>query len=299
MKKLFAVLPCLLVLAAGCSDNASAPQAGQEAGARAELASIPKAMAPESPAMAARAGGVASTADPPAGPVAVPTERKIIRNGELDMEVPDVDAALKAVRSEIEKAGGYLSDETQSRGDDGAKRAAVTVRLPAGTFDGSLEALQRLGTVQRVNISGEDITEQYYDLEIQLRNRQQLETRLLALLDRPSNKLTELLEIEREVARVRNEIDSLEGRKRFWDSQVSFSRLQVTLHEPVPITRGGMWATLRGAFRSAGENFVNAVAGLIALTGGLLPVIVLLWVLWVVWRALRRRRRDAKATAKP
>lgn len=71
-------------------------------------------------------------------------------------------------------------------------------------------------------------------------SRRQLETQLLALLDRPSNKLTELLEIEREVARVRNEIDSLEGRKRFRDSQVSFSRLQVTLYEPVPITRGGM-----------------------------------------------------------
>jgi hypothetical protein len=256
-------------------------------------------MAPESPAMAARVGGAASIADAPDGPVAVPTERKIIRNGELDMEVSDVDTALKAVRAEVAKAGGYLADETQSRGDDGAKRASVTVRLPAGKFDGSLETLQSLGTVQRVSISGEDITEQYYDLEIQLRNRKQLEMRLLALLDRPSNKLTELLEIEREVARVRNEIDSLEGRKRFWDSQVSFSRLQVTLHEPVPITRGGMWATLRGALRSAGENFVNAIAGLIALGGGLLPLIVLLWLCWIVWRAIRRRRKTAPPVSKP
>lgn len=291
MKRLLVVLPCVAVLLSGCADHASAPVPEGVRSTEAAMAVAP--MAPPPPP-----AGDSASARQEAGQVALPAERKIIRNGQLDMEVGSVDETLKAVRAEVEKAGGYLSDETQSRGDDGAKRATVTVRLPAATFDGSLDALQRLGTVEQVSVSGDDITERYYDLEIQLRNRTQLETRLLALLDRPSNKLTELLEIEREVARVRNEIDSLEGRKRFWDSQVAMSTLRLVLHEPVPITRGGMWSTLRGAFRSAGENFVGAVAGLIALSGGLLPVLVVLWLCWLVVRAIWRRRSRPPVSGK-
>jgi hypothetical protein len=224
-----------------------------------------------------------------------PVQRKIIRNGDIDIRVDSLDSALKALRLEVEHAGGYCADETHAMGEDGARHASVTVRLPAGTFDGSLAVIQALGHVERLTITGEDITEQYYDLEIQLRNRRQLETRLLALLERSSNKLSELLEIEREVGRIRGEIDSLEGKKRFWDAQVSMSKLVVTLHEPVPMGRGGLLDTFRRAFRNAGDNMVEATAGLIALAGGLLPVLVVTWLCWLAGRAVWRRRTRNRA----
>jgi hypothetical protein len=216
--------------------------------------------------------------------------RKIIRNGTLDMQVTALEPALKALRAEVERAGGYSADESQSTGDDGAKQASVTVRLPAARFDASLAAIQGLGRVERVTITGEDITEQYYDLEVQLKNRKQLEVRMLALLERQSNRLSELLEIEREVGRIRSEIDGLAGKQRFWDSQVSLSRLVVNLREPVPLGRGGILDRFRRAFRTAGDNLLEATTGLIAVSGALLPVLIVAWLCWLVVRKVWRRR---------
>ncbi|MCK7469550.1 MAG: DUF4349 domain-containing protein [Desulfomicrobium escambiense] len=104
----------------------------------------------------------------------------------------------------------------------------------------------------------------------------------------------DLLEIEREMARVRGEIDELEGRKRFWDSQVSLSTLTIQLHEPRPAIvgeGGGILGTLKSAFRQLGENLVGTIAWLIASLGVIVPAVLALWIAWRLWRALRSRRQ--------
>jgi hypothetical protein len=152
-----------------------------------------------------------------------------------------------------------------------------------------------------VQLSAQDITEQYFDLEIRLANQRRLETRLLELLERRTNELSDLLEIEREAARVRGEIEQLEGRKRFWDNQVSLSTLQVELHEPRPAiagSEGGAWRTLLDSFRRFADNFVLSIAGIIAVAGGLIPVAVALGlVIWIAGGLLRRRRRAQRTPA--
>jgi hypothetical protein len=128
-----------------------------------------------------------------------------------------------------------------------------------------------------------------------------LESRLLALLERPGNRLSELLEVERELARVRGEIDQMEGRQRFWDNQAALSTLSVTVHEPAPSVagaQGGPWTTLKRSCSEAADNFVLAVAGLIAFTGSLVPVVVALGVaVWLLARLWKWRRRSRAARA--
>jgi hypothetical protein len=172
--------------------------------------------------------------------------------------------------------------------------------VPAERLDEVVADLRELGRVESVSLGAEDVTEQYFDLEIRLATQRELEARLRELLRRPSNELSDLLEIERELARVRTEIDQMEGRKRFWDQQVALSTLSVSLAEPRPKVaggEGGIWRTLAESFRRAGENFVLAVAGILAFTGGLVPVILALWLAWILFAALRRRRRRARALA--
>jgi hypothetical protein len=249
-----------------------------------------KAMAaPPPPPSPSAASPVAQT---PPGSVAVPAERKIIRNGSLTLEVRRLDEALSAIRSATEKAGGYVTNESQGKDEYGARQGSITCRVPAAALDKTLAQFQTFGKVEGVNVTAEDITEQYFNLEIRLRNQRDLETRFRALLDKPGNKVSDLLEIEREMARVRGEIDELEGRKRFWDSQVSLSTLTIQLHEPRPAIvgeGGGILGTLKSAFRQLGENLVETIAWLIASLGVIVPAVLALWIAWRLWRALRSR----------
>lgn len=262
-------------------------------------------MAAPEPAPAARTAGMAArapAAQEPAAPtvVEVPSERKLIRNGSMSLEVDDVPAAIETVKETVTEADGYVGNESERQDGYGRKAASITCRVPAEQLDAVVERLRALGEVDSVSLTAQDVTDQYFDLEVRLATQRELAERLQALLGRPSNELSDLLEIERELARVRGEIDRMEGRKRLWDQQIALSTLQVDLHEPAPEIAsggGGVWRTLISSFRDAGENFVLAIAGIVSFSGGLIPVLLALWVAWIVFAALRRRRRRAKALA--
>ena len=293
MKRSLLVVVAISIAVTGCNKTAPPPAemtdvaASRMVAAEGESAKA-MAMAPAPPPSAS-----SPVAQTPPGSVAVPAERKIIRNGSLTLEVRRLDDALAAIRSATEKAGGYVTNESQGKDQYGARQGMITCRVPAGSLDRALAQFQALGKVESVNVTAEDITEQYFNLEIRLRNQRDLETRFRALLDKPGNKVSDLLEIEREMARVRGEIDELEGRKRFWDSQVSLSTLTIQLHEPRPAIvgeGGGILGTLKSAFRRLGENLVETIAWLIASLGVIVPALLALWIAWRLWRAVRARR---------
>lgn len=295
--------PCCLVLtvvllAAGCREGLPSPgSSGRSTGpaaapAEARMAQDADRQAPAAaPIQAGEQPEGAGVAPAPAVPV--PARRKVVRNGSLDLEVPALDSALQAIRAETVASGGYVTNESQNRDDVGARQGSVTCRIPAEKLDATVQKVQALGRVESLAIQAEDITEQYFNLEIRLRNQQQLEDRLLKLLDRPVNKVADLLDVEREVARVRGEIDELEGRRRFWDGQMTLSTLTVTLREPPPVIAGGgggVFRTLQQALRDAGENIVTTIAWFVAAAGVALPAWLVLWVLWRAARRLRSRR---------
>jgi hypothetical protein len=230
-------------------------------------------------------------------PVPVPQDRKLIREGLATLEVVSVDATLARLHDLTRQAGGYTTSETRSRDDQRVNHGKIECRLPAGKLDPMTAALKSLGTVESLTVSASDITEEYFDLEIRLRNQRALEVRLLALIERPTNKLSDLLEAERELARVRGEIDQMEGRRRFWNNRVALSTLAVSVHEPVPTVgggQGGVFSVLRKAFADSANNFVRAIAGIIVVTGGLVPDVIALalvgWAVLRVWHWRRGRR---------
>jgi hypothetical protein len=288
------ILALLLIVigSLGLACQAEPSSAGLEAlGYAAPQARGAAPPAPEPAAMAEQK--IAVEGDTAATPT--PITRKLIRTGSAGLEVKAVPEAVAQVKSWVEQAGGYVGDESESEDGYGVKTAYLTCRVPVEQLDALVERLKELGDVERVQLSAQDITEQYFDLEIRLANQRRLEARLLELLERRTNELSDLLEIEREAARVRGEIEQLEGRQRFWDNQVALSTLQVELHEPRPAIageEGGAWRTLVDSFRRFADNFVLSVAGIIAVAGGLIPVAITLGLLgWVFLAWLRRRRR--------
>lgn len=221
--------------------------------------------------------------------------RKIIRNGSVGLEVSSVEESLAEIKVLVEGAEGYITNESVSEDEYGTKSGSILCRVPAGELDTMITALDDLGDVEYVSISANDITDQYFDLEVRLDNQKQLESRLLELLKRPSNELDDLLAAERELARVRTDIDAMEGRKRLWDNQIAYSTISVNLHEPGPaVPGGGVFRALWGSFGRAGENFVLTVAELVAVTGTIVPIgLAALFVFWGGRKVWRRRKKPS------
>lgn len=227
-------------------------------------------------------------------------DRKLIRNGEMTIEVKSVEAALTSLSQIVRSIGGQSTNQLERQNEFGARTASITWMVPAERLDAAINAVRALGKPRLLSFKTEDITTSYFDTRVRIDTQKQLERHLVALLGRPSNRLTDLLEIEREVARVREAIDQLEGHIRLWDNQVAISSVQIALTEPSPIVAhtGGPFRTLIASFGIAGENFVVTVAALVAMSGSALPVLLLLaGPAWLASRAWRRTRAAAMAAA--
>jgi len=122
-------------------------------------------------------------------------------------------------------------------------------------------------------------------------NARRLEDRLITLLNTRTGKLDEVLRVERELARVREEIERYEGRLRYLSSRVATSTLTITVHEPAPILGNNPGENpIARALRRAWRNFIALVAGVIASLGVVIPLALVAVAGWVGYRRWRRRQ---------
>ncbi len=144
-------------------------------------------------------------------------ERKVIYTGHFKVVVADVAQALTAAKSMAEGLGGYMQRMTTS---------GITVRVPAGKFEQAVKALEAMGPMVHRDITAQDVTEQYLDLELRLRNTQALRTKLLELLSTTTD-VKDALAVERELARTREQIERLEGQLKRLKDRVAYATLTV------------------------------------------------------------------------
>ncbi|MBI4494688.1 MAG: DUF4349 domain-containing protein [Chloroflexi bacterium] len=239
-------LPLLLVAAAlaACAPAAAplasrteAPASGAPAPAPPAAAPADRAVAPAQPAQ-----GGATMAKPAAKPgqveANVPSvlDRMIIRTAEVKVAVPNVRQAMGQVEQIATLVGGMVFASTFSESQQ-QDVATVTLRVPPDQKSFQ-EVLDRIGAIEGAriteqNIRSDDVTEEFTDLEAQLRNLHTTETRLLALLER-ATKLEDILTLERELGAVRNTIERLEGRKRLLERRAELATIVVTLRQVAP-----------------------------------------------------------------
>ncbi len=234
-----AVLFTLVAGMAGCMErDAGAPAAAHE----------------DAPSQAAASPApVDGLADVRASLPETPPERKLVQNAELRVEVGNYAAARGAVDEALAVAGGYLVDAQVQHRDGEVSQAMLTLRVPADRMARFLEACAGQGTVLRESLGSEDVTDQYYDVKARLANARKLEARLLDIVATKSDTVSSLLEVERELARVREEIERFEGKMRLWDTQVAFSLVKLEL-----ATKQVYAATTPPSF---GERIAAAFAG--------------------------------------
>lgn len=162
---------------------------------------------------------------------AVSVPRKIIYTATVEMTVEDLTSSGKKLLSLVRKHRGYVS-ATEVGGDPGApRRGQWTLRVPVGEFDTFRSDLEALGAVQTNHLDSQDVTEEYYDVAGHIKNKSVEEQRLLDHLRRSTGTLSDILAVERELSRVRGEIEQLQGRLRLLANQTELTTITVTLQE--------------------------------------------------------------------
>ncbi len=238
--------------------------------------------------------------------------RQIIANANISLVVKETETAMAGVEQIASDLGGYLSDVELSKGrydQTEELRGSMTLRVPSESLEEALERLQALATdVHYLNIDRQDVTDQYSDLDARLRNLRATETELLALLtevrERPNAKVEDILAVHRNLTQIREEIETLQGRKNLLDNQIGFSTVRVELL-PDSINRPIVeepWSA-NGPVRNALRALVSTLQGLLTaliwaflyltplLLVVLIPLAILIWLvrIWVG----RRRKNEA------
>lgn len=220
-------------------------------------------------------------------PAVDPTGAMLVRHGQASVQVQAVDAAVTRMRQTAGQFGGFIANTALVTGKEEQRSATLELRVPSAQFDALVGALNQLGKVESVNVSAEDVSEEYVDLGARLANARRVEARLVEMLATRTGKLSDVLTVEQELARVRQEAERYEARIRWLERRATLSSLQVSLHEKIPLIeppRGH--GPIAEAFAEAWTRFVAFVAWFIASLGILIPVGAVIGVTVVVVRRI-------------
>jgi hypothetical protein len=221
----------------------------------------------------------------------------VIRTGQASIEVDSLEPAIALVRQLAQRLGGYVANSSLQAGHDQVRSATLEVKVPASRFDQALTGLQPVGKVEYVNSTAEDVGEEFVDIQARVSNARRLEQRLIELLATRTGKLADVLSVEQQLARVREEIERMEGRMRYLRSRSAVSTLAVTVHEETPVLAGdGSWGVLAESLEQAWRNFIGFLAASIQALGVLIPVGVIVGVLVAIARRYLPRRPPPPAT---
>ncbi len=202
---------------------------------------------------------------PPAEQTDGPPQRETttIRTAEISLEVTDYDAAATSITAAARQYGGYVADTAVHVGTGGALSGTIVLRIPPDSLYATLGALRRIGRVEAESVKTADVTADYVDLNARLASLRVTEKRLHEMADGKTvaDNVSALLEVEREMTRVRSEIESLEGRLRVMADHVAMSIITIRLRElPRPVPSASLTLEVRSV-QQAGDELAAAISG--------------------------------------
>jgi len=208
----------------------------------------------------------------------------------------DTRAALERVTSTFK---GMVGSFDVSGEPPAPRSIRATIRIPADRLDNALADIRKLGKVRQESQSADDIGDAHRDLVVRIANAKREETRLLDILSRRTNRLSDVLEVEREASRVRGDIERMESEELAMRNRVSYSTVSIAIDESyraeLQVAEQALTTRLRNAlvdgWRGATETVVGAVLALLVAGPTLLVWLFMLGLpSWVTWRLVRRLR---------
>ncbi len=237
---------------------------------------------------------VSSPAEPPQDTAVTAGQPQLIKRAQLSLVVNSVDDTLKSTSQLIRSHQGDILDLQDNQIEAVQRTAYLRIRVPQVKLDALLEALGELGTIQQQGLSAEDVSTQIVDAQARLRNLRKSEESLLKIMER-SGEISHVLEVSRELSRVREQIEQIDARVQNLQAQVRYSTIDLTLTAavaPQPIGRP-LGETIGTTWQEATQSVAALTVGLMQIGLWLLaysPYLLVLAIAGVLgYRTLRRR----------
>lgn len=219
--------------------------------------------------------------------IVVNVERKLIKNGSIAFEVSDLEKTRNKILTLINTHKAYISNDNEYNNNSSVGNS-LTIRVPANSFEKLIAAIgEGVERFDNKNISVEDVTAKFLDVDARLRTKKELENRYLSILQK-ATKVSEIIEIEQKLGEVRGEIESTEGQLNYLKNQVAFSTLEVNYYvskSPNPMHG----SKLSKGFKNGWNNLIMFFIGMI----NIWPFVIL-FIIGFLWFRHWRKKKVAK-----
>lgn len=218
-------------------------------------------------------------------------EKKVIKNGDISMHVNSIEKAIRKIKTiALSHGGDEVSSDFSKTGMH--KNGFIIIKVPVNQYDKAFEAIKRIAPlVTHESSHAQDVTAQFIDLESRIKNKKDHESRLRTFFARAED-VDELIQIERELARVRTEIEQMEGQLKHLTDQTQFSTIHVTLREDASIVVSDSWRPMqvvKDSFNTLVRKSTNLLNITIRFVITSLPFILLLgFIMWFLYFAAKQ-----------
>jgi hypothetical protein len=220
----------------------------------------------------------------------LPQERMVIKTASVALRVKNVDAAFARAIQLTEESGGYVQSSTQSV--EGGDRADLTLRVPPARFLPLIATLESLGAEESKSIGGEDVTQEFYDLDAELSNKTEVRARLFQLLDRAA-KVSDAIQVEEQLERVGADVNRIKGRMKYLQTMVGLSTVNLSISSEARASAVDFlnWSLVGNGFIVAARVLVQALFFILQALVVIIPLgAVGGAAAWGIVTVVRRRR---------
>jgi hypothetical protein len=276
----------LALFAAACSGGSDDEAAGTTAGEPAVVDESAARNLSQGEEGGEEAGVPVASTVPAVGP-------RVIQTASLTVSVArgHFDETVDEARSIAARFGGFVVSSAASQGSEQRLvRGTLVVRVPARSYADAVRSIAGLGRVEARDESGQDVSQEFVDLESRVRHLRAVETQLLELLQR-ANTVAAALAVQSQLNQVQLELEQARGRLQYLEDQVSYATISLALHERLPVAAKdeGRWGIV-DAWRTAGHNVVAVVGWMFVAFATAAPALILLALAYLIGRRVVRRR---------
>jgi len=209
-------------------------------------------------------------------------QQKVIKTASLSITVDDVDKTVGQITNEAVLVNGFVQNSSVTENEKGQKSATIILRAPAASFESLINKIKALAKlVEREDINGQEVTQEYVDLQADLTHNQAVEAQYLELLKR-AQKVEEIIAVRDKLDQVQGEIERIKGRIRYLDNQTEMATIAVNISREAKVTlpaeKWQPWVVIKEAAKNlivGVQNFVNFIIVLIFVLIGFIPYLIL------------------------
>ncbi|GHI01402.1 DUF4349 domain-containing protein [Neobacillus kokaensis] len=230
----------------------------------------------------------------------IPQQTKmVIYHADLRLRVKKFEQTVRNIEEMAAKYGGYIAESNITREGKEQLSGMITIRIPQKHFQDFLDDAEgKAAEVLQRNITGQDVTEEYVDLQSRLKSKRVVEERLLSFM-KNATKTEDLLKISNDLAVVQEEIETIEGKIKYLENQTSYSTVTLTLYENQVIVPDigddqlNTWEKTKKQFMKSTNLLLTGISSLVVFIFGNLPILVILLLIGgIIYYSYKRNKNS-------